>query len=108
MYTYLIIYECHYKKIETPEEIMEQIRSNSDNIKKIKDRKLLEYIYNWIEKQSKYIWYKAWSKNLITKCDLKWEEFINFINKKIQEERSCNEKQYLEINIENIINLDNI
>ena len=108
MKTYLIVYNVHYKEKTTNEEFIEEMKEKLDEIKNTKDRKLLESIYEISQHQFKHIWYKPSSENLILKTDIKWEELFNFIIKNIEKKRPCNEKQYLEINIENIINLDQI
>lgn len=105
MKTYLIVYNVHYKEISTPEETIEEMKDNLEQIKRIKERDLIESIYN-MTKWYWQSWYKTLSENLIIECDLKGEKLLEFINKKIKAKWPCNEKQYLEIGIENIINLD--
>ena len=102
MRNYLIVYSIHYKKKTIADSVFEEIKEELEKIGSIKDRELLESIY----RMAKNIWYKSLSENLIIKTDFKWEMLFNFIIECIQEKWVCNEEQYLETSIENIINLD--
>ena len=109
MNTYLIVYNVHYNEKSCPEDNIQEMIDNVKQTKKLNDRELSKAIYSIAQKYRQYwIWHHTLSENLIIKCDLKGEELLKFIDEKIKAKWICDEKQYLDIGIENIINLDQV
>jgi mannitol/fructose-specific phosphotransferase system IIA component (Ntr-type) len=53
---YLIVYNIHYihDEASTPEESLKEIKDNLEQIKRIKDRELLESIYDIAQKYRQF------------------------------------------------------
>jgi len=110
MNTYLVIYDVRYIKLYTDDERREELMSKMEDaqeLKKMNKKSLLIKIYNSIS-ENQLANRKEFSNNLIIKTDKKGENLFNFIVKEIQNEWTKSDREYHEISITDILNLDSI